>query len=217
MTFSDLFTDTAVIDIETVASPQVENLLDPVKAPSNWKDVFKIQVYQQEKLAERIATASLEPDLCEIVALGFMRGDERQITTRADADELILLDHFWERVNECRLLGFNIFGFDLPVLIRRSQLLGLDYPNLNIDRYRTPHIDLAERLSFNGKLQYRSLNFYCRRFGIPNDDTTAGSDIAGLVAAGEWDVVKNHCESDIRKTALLAQRLGLLKLPVEAA
>lgn len=209
--------DTCVIDLETCGSPQAADLMDPVRAPSTYKDAFKIQTYVLDKTAERIATASLEPDLCEIVALGYQRGQEVWVKTRADADESLLLDRFWEQVGNSRLIGFNILQFDLPVLIRRSQLLGVAYPALNLDRYRTPHVDLLQKLSFNGAITFRSLSFYARRFRIPCEDTTAGSDIPGLVAAGEWDIVKHHCECDIRKTALLAQKLGLLRLPVEVA
>ena len=219
MGYDNEFAEPVCCDIETVAAPDVEGLLDPIRAPANYKDPFKVLTYQQDKLAERIATASLEPDLCEVVTLGVMRaGGEPIVMTRQDMDEAFLLAWFWDAVTNCRLVGFNILNFDLPVLIRRSQLLGVAHPVVNLDRYRTPHIDVMERLSFNGRLTYRSLNFYARRFGVElvETDLVVGADIPALVAAGEWDTIRNHCMCDIRKTTRLAARLGWFKTPVHS-
>lgn len=213
MGYNDEFTEPVCCDIETVAAPDVEGLLDPIHAPANYKDPFKVLTYQQEKLAERIATASLEPDLCEVVALGVMQPNgEPIVMTRQDNDEAILLAWFWDAVSLHRLVGYNILAFDLPVLVRRSQLLGVKHPVVNLDRYRSPHIDLMQRLSFNGAITFRSLNFYARRFGLAcAEDTVAGADIPRLVIDGEWDAIRHHCTCDIQKTALLAARLGWFK------
>ena len=200
-----------VIDIETVAAPGCADLLDPVKPPTNYKDPAKIAAYCEEKQVERIATAGLEADLCEVVAVGWqVEGSSTAVLTRGEASERDMLGTIWDKIDVCPVIGFNVLGFDLPVLIRRSQLLGVIYPNLNLDRYRTPHIDLIERLTFNGKLTYRSLAFYCRLFGIPCKDTTKGADIAQLVTKFRWDAVATHCRADVEETAALAQRLGWL-------
>ena len=214
MGYDSEFAAPVVIDLESVAAPDVEGLLDPIRAPANYKDEFKIKVYQQDKLLERIATASLEPDLCEIVALGLQRADDVPLVlTRQDHGEPLLLEWFWDEVSNHRFIGYNILQFDLPVLIRRSQLLGVKHPAVNLDRYRSPHIDLMQRLSFNGAITFRSLNFYARRFGLECiEDAVVGADIPQLVADGEWDAIRHHCACDIQKTALLAARLGWFKV-----
>lgn len=200
-----------VIDVETVGSPQVELLMDPVRAPAHYKDPFKIQTYIMDKVAERVATASLEPDLCEIVAIGIGQDDQTEAMTRAELQEWQLLDYFWDRVKGNRMLGFNILQFDLPVLMRRSQLLGIPFPPVNIDRYRTSHIDLLDKLSFQGRIQYRSLNFYTRRFDIEcPEDPVKGEDVPRLVAEGEWTAICQHVFRDVEKTRLLGRRLGYL-------
>ena len=108
------------------------------------------------------------------------------------------------------LVGFNILAFDLPVLLRRSQYLGLTAPYINLDRYRTPHCDLMQKLSFNGALKFHSLTFYGKRFAVGVPDATKGSDIAALVQAENWAAVEAHCRADVETTAALAERLGLL-------
>lgn len=202
-----------VLDIETVASPDVESFLDPVKAPANYKDPEKIAAYRAEKLSDMVARAALEPDLCEVLAIGFTLDEGQTIAskTRESMSEAELITAAWRAIGEHQIVGFNSLGFDLPVLIRRSQLLGLKFDMPMLDRYRTPHVDLMQKLTFNGALTYRPLTFYCRRFGlrVPEDDVT-GADIAQLVIDGNWKAIDNHVRSDVAKTTALANRLGLL-------
>lgn len=217
MAFNNELTRRVVLDLETVGCPEAKAFLDPVSAPANYKDEKKIAEYCAEKSAEQVQRAALEPDLCEIVAIATqVEGGEIVALTREDASEIELIQQVWREIVDRTVLGFNVLGFDLPVLIRRSQLLGLRHPMLNLDRYKTPHIDLLERLSFNGKLKYRSLGFYARRFGIPTEDTTKGADIARMVADGDWQGVNTHVRCDVATTTALAQRLGYLTVPVEA-
>lgn len=204
-----------VLDIETVALGDAADYLEPVAAPSNYKDAGKIAAYQAEKHQEQIEKAALDPDLCRVVCIG-LRAEDGETETRIAYDERVVLDWCWQRVESERrqatLIGYNILGFDLPVLLRRSLYLSVKTPVLNLDRYRTPHIDLLQRLSHNGLLRARSLAFYCRRFGLDvPTDPVKGEDIAGLVAAGQWASVEAHCASDVQKTAALAARMGLLR------
>jgi 3'-5' exonuclease len=210
MGFNDENAGRIVIDVETVACPDAAKYLDPVEAPSNYKDPLKIAAYVADTFRKRVEDAGLEPDLNEIVAVGVSCEGITAVATRAHLDERGLLEMAWDNIGNRAIVGFNCLGFDLPVLIRRSQLLGVPYPNLNLDRYRTPHVDLLEKLTFNGKLTYRTLGFYLRRFGLPHDDTVTGADIAGLVAEGRWDAVASHCRHDVEGTAALARRLGWL-------
>ena len=198
-----------VLDIETVASPDVADLLDPVKAPANYKDPAKIAAYCEEKRLEQIARAGLEADLCEIVAIGFQINHQPvSAWTRHILSEEALVRCVCENIGNRQIVGFALLAFDLPILIRRSQLLGIPVPEISLDRYRTPHLDVLERLTFNGRLTMRSLAFYCRRFGIPSTNGTTGADIAGLVAANDWAAVEAHVRADVEKTAALAHRLG---------
>lgn len=219
MGFNDAGAERIVLDIETVASPDAADYIEPAEAPANYKDPIKIAEYIASKRVKQIEDAGLEADLCEVVAVGWMHeGDlAAVVNTRALLSEADLLRDVWYHIGNSSVIGFRSLSFDLPVLIRRSQYLGVTYPDLNLDKYRTPHVDLAERLSFNGKLTWRSLGFYCRRFGIPSTDQTSGADIAQMVAQGDWAGVASHCRADVEKTAALARRLGWLPAAVEQA
>jgi hypothetical protein len=198
-----------ILDIETLSLSDADDYLEPVVAPANYRDPEKIRSYQEEKRADLLARCALDPDLCQIVAVGLWNGRTPEVWTRDGDEEVDLLERVWKAVRQSQIIiGFNILGFDLPVLIRRSQYLGIPTPPLNLDRYRTPHVDLMERLSFNGKLRYRGLEFYCKRFGIDVEDAVKGKDVAELVAAEDWAAVAFHCLADLTKTQALAERLG---------
>ena len=70
-----------------------------------------------------------------------------------------------------------------------------------------------QTLAYQGTLAYRSLEFYCKRFGIVVPDEVTGADIGALVAAGEWRRVHDHVRADVEKTTELARRVGVLTSP----
>jgi uncharacterized protein YprB with RNaseH-like and TPR domain len=212
-----------VIDIETTGLPDAaEYATEPISAPSNWKDPEKIAAYVAEKQAEQINKAGLDLDLCRVVAVGLQREGAAgvQVLTAGDeAEERGLLTALWSQLLKVQhpvLVGFNHVGFDLPVLMRRSQYLNVAYPRLSLDKYRTPHIDIMAHLTWHGLVRARSLKFYARRFGIPFDDAVSGADIPKLVESGDWNKVIAHVSSDVELTAALARRIGVLEPLAEA-
>lgn len=212
-----------VIDIETFPLDNCGEFLDlsEIAAPANYKDEAKIAAYIAEKKAEIIAKAALDLDLCRVVAIGWLREDKIEprvwVCDVPDA-EAQALRNFWDELDNRITIGYNQVGFDLPILLRRSLYLGVHAPALNLDKYRSPHIDLQQRLSLNGTKPYRSLNWYCKRFGLDVPcDTNTGKDIAQLVTEGKWDDVAAHCRADVLKTKALAERMGMLKRQPEMA
>lgn len=208
---------TTLVDIECVGIDTASDYLEPIEAPSNYKDAVKIEAYIAEATARAIDRCGLDPDLCRIVALGHgeATGKDSVILCRDEETEAAALAAFWKRVTNAAgvvntLVSFNGFSYDLPVLMRRSQLLGVDHPVISLDRYRSPHMDLMQRLTFNGAIKAHSLKFYASRFGMPVEDTVDGSQIAALVKAGNFQAVEDHCRSDLALTRFVAQKLRLI-------
>lgn len=83
---------------------------------------------------------SVTPEYCRIVAMGSARGTAEirtavvgQVIEGHTIEESDLLESFWAAVEECSpLVGFNILGFDLPVIFIRSSILGIR-PSRKID------------------------------------------------------------------------------------
>jgi hypothetical protein len=200
-------------DIETVSDESVIPLLPPCEAAGNLKDPEKIRASIAERTAARLSKLALDPDCCRIVAIGYTTPDGTiAVTTCADvereANTIRLFWNQWGIVNH-RPVGFNCVGFDLPVLIQRSRILGVTYPHVSIRKYGSPDCeDLMLDLSFGGLSDYHSLDFWCRRLNLDvPDDPYTGKDIAALVQADDWIGVEQHCRIDIAKTAALARRI----------
>lgn len=208
-----------ILDIETVAIDGAGALMEPASAPANYKDPEKIAAYIKEAEKAQREKAALYPWTARIVTLGLILSDGTEVVTtcRTETDEAIALKALAKTVyrDDDRfvqpLVGFNHRQYDLPVILARAMLLGVDFPALNLDRYRTPHVDLMDKLTWYGAVPPRSLHWYARRFGLPVDDTVKGADVAGLVAEGRWEDVAAHCLSDVRLTRALAERMGIVR------
>lgn len=215
----------AVIDIETTAIDTAADYIEPASAPANYKDEAKIAAYVKDATAEKVQKAGLDPDLNRIVCIGWRFHDSTHVgavSCRSEEAEANALGYFWGQVRNCGLITFNGRRFDLPVLIRRSMYLGVKHAPVNMDRYRSPHIDLFEKLTFGGAITAHSLKFYAKRLGLELKDEITGKDIAALVKAGTeaadeaardacWHAIEMHCKSDVNLTFQLAERMGVLE------
>ena len=208
-----------VVDIETMPLPDcVRYLTEPIEAPSNWKDPIKIAGYIEEARRKQLDKAALDLDLCEIAAIGIGLPLASYQQTRQTTPEADMLRGLWSFVRNIQsnggvLVGFNCLSFDLPILLRRSLYLGVEPPSIAVDKYRHDGvIDVADVLTYGGRMAWRSLGFYCQRFGIPHDDSVDGAQIPALAAAGEWGQVEAHVRADVASTTALAARIGLIQV-----
>jgi hypothetical protein len=83
---------------------------------------------------------------------------------------------------------------------------------LDIRKYGSRDIvDLMADLTFSGAdgcaVMSRSLKAMAARFGLGVQDETNGSDVAALIAAGDYEAVAAHCESDVQTTVALYRKL----------
>jgi RNase H-like protein len=231
MGFNDnMFAPPIVLDIETAAHPCAAEFIEPLNldgivAAKNLKDPEKVTAdlerRRQDATAEhatKMGRAALDWNLSRIVALAWSgdAGDTVIVKPCATEDEeRSALAAFWKEAEGRLLLGFCARNFDVPTLIQRSRLLNVPHRDVNLARFgKGSVIDLRDVLTFDDAryeaLMTRSLKSFCRRFGLEVTDEIDGRDIAQLVAAGDWDGVISHVTSDVRLTAQLAQRIGIL-------
>lgn len=207
-----------VLDIETIGNTEALNWLEPVKPDSRLKDPDKIKASIAEKTESRLEGLSLDWDCCRIVALGWVDvgyGDPWCEACETEQEEASALTYFWTtyRQHETRLVTFNGLRFDIPVLITRSIDLGIPHPPINVNRFKSPHIDVWNKLTMDGARQFpHGLSFYARKYGFTTLDKVNGSDIAGLVAAGEFEKVREHCLSDVGLCHAVANKFKLLEV-----
>lgn len=215
-----------ILDIETVGLPEASGWLDdePITAPATYKDPVKIAEYVAKAQASRLDKLALDLDCNRIVAIGHAwaeGGDPTVYLMRDEFEEREHLKMLAEHVRKAdRLVTFNGHRFDLPALMRRAMYLDVPFPVLNIDRYRSEHIDLWQVLSFKGAVSAHSLKFYARRLGIGTLDKVSGADIGKLVAEDtteSWQAIHDHVLSDVGLTHALAMRLKLVPARAEVA
>lgn len=201
-----------IVDCEAVAIADAADYVQPAR---NLKDPDKIAASK----AERLEKSALYPWTARIVALGWCYEGDTAVQVRTcnhESFERTALTEFWNVVRDERgtvlpLVTFNGRTYDLPLLMARSMLLGVPHPTLSLDRYRSPHVDILDRLTWLGTLEMRSLQWFARRFGLDTSDAFSGALVAQLVEDGNWDAIVTHCESDVTLTRQLAERIGVLK------
>ncbi len=154
-----------IFDIETEGRPEAIAALPEPTAPANYKDEAKIAAYIAQAKIEQAAKAALDPDAGRVSAIGMCahggldepiyvfttgpwvptKADREALTAgyvavRATLSEAELLDDFWQLTAGGPVCGYNIIGFDIPYLQRRSMALRNEeaYPaaTLPLARYR---------------------------------------------------------------------------------
>ena len=210
-------TSPIVIDVETAPLPNAADYFEPVEADSRLVDPVKIAASLAGKTAAQQDKAGLDWNTGRIVALGWWtaEGGVHSRTCPSEADERAFISELWQIARQRTIVTYNGRAFDLPYLIQRSRYLGIAHPTLDLRPYGggQGNLDLYLELTFGrreGLCMRQTLGAFCRRFGIPHDDTVQGKDIAGLVTAGDWAAIAGHVQADVMATVALARRLGVI-------
>ena len=174
------------------------------------------------------AKAALSALTGQVVAIGYNAGSGIRIECVDDlqaTQEANVITSFWQATSKVRhaggqILGFNSLGFDLPFLIQRSWILGLEVPRwVRSGRYfDTSLVDLLEvwRCGVLRSEIPQKLDTIARVLGIgAKPDGIRGEDFARLFFSDEpkqREQALDYLRCDIEITTKLAQRMGLLRL-----
>ena len=200
-------------DIETESNPDALELMPEPQAPGNYKDEAKIAAYIAEKKAEQTERAALDADYGRIVAIGW-REEGGPIGTKprtgswliADNTESDIIGGFWSKLYQHNGMscGYNIIGFDLPYLLRRSFDLGVK-PSIipDLRRYQTrPTLDLMMVL-YNWQ-NFKGLKFVAERYGLDNPlPDLDGSQVATM----DPETLRAYVENDVNLVYQLYKRM----------
>jgi predicted PolB exonuclease-like 3'-5' exonuclease len=122
-----------------------------------------------------------------------------------------ILEKFWKALSfSNRFVTFNGRGFDCPVLMLRSAMLGVK-PSRNLMTYRYAtdvHVDLLEQLTFYSACRKFNLDFYCKAFGIvsPKAQGINGHDVAPMFEKEQYTDIAEYCAGDLHATRELYLR-----------
>ena len=190
-----------------------------------WKPETVTAKYEEYKVtawAEFQERAALSAVTGQVVAIGLRSCKGVKILV---GDETEVIKAFWSLYGKAtadkrRMVGHNIGGFDIPFLIRRSYILGIDVPAGILINGRFLNDTFTDTMSVwsCGNNQDRiSLDTLSRALGghgkPGGEDACTGATFAKLYLSGNpEDKAKAtaYLESDLENTWTVAERMGLL-------
>lgn len=212
-----------ILDVASAPVADAASYLEgSVKPPANYKDPEKIAEFIREKEAERLSMAATDIDLARVTGIASMDGVGRSPDVfRTENEEAHALDQLGNMLlsdQRTRIITYGGFNFDLPLLMRRARYLGVNFPAINLDRYKSPHVDLCEVLSDRNPSRRRPLTFYVKRLGWTDlTKTLSGAEEARVPETGQWAELEDSLRHDMTATYRLAQWLGLIQPVKEMA
>jgi len=200
-----------IIDIETDHSDDWEQFRPEFTAPANYKDQAKIDASIQEQSKAWEDKLALSALTGRVLVIGVKSPDNKP--TYYEGDEKLMLREFWDSVNshihhKYPVCGWNIIGFDLSFLIRRSWKYKLRIPDLFRGRYYDSNIvDLMQVWQAgNFKESYVSLDMAAKFFGLPGKSGN-GKDFAALYKSDKSAALK-YLEQDLTLTEQIGNCMG---------
>jgi len=187
-------------------------------------DVDRAAVAAWEEFRDQAPLSALTS---RVLAIGY-RSEKAAVIAHIDSEafggnEAALIEQFWGRYRKAKsdrrnMVGHNIAGFDLPFLIRRSWLLGIDVPDGIFDpnwRYidRT-FIDTMQRWQAgNYRDQFVGLDRLGKALGLGGKtEGIDGADFHKLYfgTPEERATALEYAIRDVDLTWMVAQRLGIV-------
>lgn len=183
---------------------------------------------EADHLAAALDRAPLSPVTGQILAIGCWSATTGKTAVIGEADGMTepeILGKFWSlyrtmREQNRRMVGVNIFGFDLPFAVRRSWILGVDIPaTVREGRYwdRT-FLDLRDEWLLGQRWGdcESSLDHMARALGVGAKADAEGCD--GATFHKLWNsrdkqsraTALNYLRNDLEMTRKVAERLGVV-------
>ncbi len=210
------------IDIETL--PAAESVAKDVRCQESKK-----------ALEEQLKTA-LNGDFGQILCIGYIDEDcdgnlDRGVigwdeqSGQFSGDERSLLIEFWDmlcgfRPHADRIIGHNIFDFDLKFIYKRSVIHGVrPSVDLSFARYRSqPIFDTMcewERWSYRASI---SLDKLAQVLGLPSSKANGvdGSKVFDLFRDGQHRAIRDYCMSDVELTRAIYRRMVFADTPAHS-
>jgi len=233
-------------DIETIPTQKESDIaylraesdkeIAAIKAPSNYRDIAKIEEYISSKRAEveasfdeRYRKTSFDGAMGQVVCISYGIDDTGPFSIYSSNwkdDEAEVISKFYDAVSSHYnpsihqrpvFIGHNIIGFDLRFLFQRSVMLGIKPPHIIPFKAKPWDEGVFDTMTAWSVVGNRvSLSKLCSVFGLDAKGTEIGDEIDGskvwdYVQAGRIDDVATYCIGDVERTRQIYKRLNFLK------
>jgi DNA polymerase elongation subunit (family B) len=180
----------AAYDIETIARPLPDEVINEFCKVGNLKDPAKIAAKQ----AEARSKLGMNPLTAMPCCGGWYASDEdcgyimlESNEHKTPLSEEMFLREYWQKLSEYNvLIGFNCFSFDSRILLLRSAVHDIEIP-FRFDRKKYSssgnHIDLRGVLTDWGTFEAGKLGFFLSMF-----------DLAGKTEGMDGSMVQDYWE-----------------------
>lgn len=193
------------------------------------KAVEKINASRISHYDKINSEAALNAEYGQVLAIGWTEdpidpddkdavftGDFVIVDEEDGSDERHVIKSFWDRISLALVagrfkelwVGHNIFGFDLPFLMRRSLILGIDFPLGILKSGRYWSDIFVDTMSLFAAGEYRktiSLDRFCKACGLPGK-SGSGEHFATLLQE-DREAAIGYLTHDLAITSLLAQQV----------
>ena len=207
-------------DIET--APQYETFSQvPVELAEFWRHkVDREGEMTIAQLDESWQSAGIYAEFGQIVCITVGYSTSKTIRVKSFiGTELEILTEFFallaKHYTPTRhiIAGHNIKGFDIPYVISRARVLGLDIPPMLDVRGKKPWemkfvYDTMEEWALGRYRANVSLNLLCHLLGVPSPkDGMDGSQVGKAFFEGRIDEIAAYCEKDVKSTFGVIKKL----------
>jgi hypothetical protein len=205
--------ETGPLDEEVLAEQFVPKTKEEFVGAQRWKPETieaKYKDYLQTAKQEFINKAALDPTTGSVLAIG-LKSDKGAAILDSVNEEKLLVD-FWKKAAECEaagrsLVGHNCLGFDLPFLMRRSWINGIDVPKLTVVK------DTMKVWACGAYGEWISLDRLAKALGVgAKTEGITGADFARLWNGTEEQhkQAREYLIDDLNLTWAVANRLGVM-------
>ena len=214
------FSDYLYFDIETIPDQRegiLESYREKVTPPGNIKKQESIDIWMaenSEKAAiDMLAKTSFDGGAGHVCTIGWAVNDGAVQVEHAEdvGEEKDILRAFFKAVppRDVTLVGHNIFGFDVPFLLKRAVVLGVELPSeWAFPRDPKPWSKgiFDTMTAWAGARDKISMNRLCGILGIVGKSGFDGSMVAEAWAAGDHLTIAHYCDDDVRRTRAIHQK-----------
>lgn len=208
-------------DIETIKcqNPDArQHFYDKAKPPANTKDkdAWYGSAKHEDAAQKAFDKTAFDGLFGEVVSICWGHYDydgnwHEYGATRDDIDtEVGILNHFFGHLNDRIVkgpvfVGDNIIGFDLVFLQNRALVNELQLPAApqwprNVKPWSNNVEDLLLLVSGGNKYEMPSMDTLAFALGQTGKEDVDGSMVGDLFDIGEFQIIHDYCQSDVRKS-----------------